>query len=61
MSCYYCRTENVGSCRWCKDTICSKHCVYVYENEVPLMCCLTCVKTKDLHSQENYFLEELLH
>ena len=59
MSCYGCRSDYVASCRWCGGTVCSKHCVYVYDEDVPLTCCLNCVKSKELKAKENYFLEEI--
>ena len=46
MSCYGCRSDYVASCRWCGGTVCSAHCVYVYDEDVPLTCCLNCVKSK---------------
>ena len=59
MSCYLCRSEIVSCCKWCSGIICGKHCVYVYEDEVPLICCVNCVPKYDLKPEENYFLEKI--
>ena len=59
MNCYTCRKNIVAKCYWCNKTICAEHCVYVYEDKLPLTCCLNCIEINKLNPEENYYLVSL--
>ena len=61
MNCYICKEKFVAKCFWCepKLLICSDHCFYVYDDNLPLTCCINCITEKSLIAKENYFLEDI--